>query len=80
MDKELRIKKQEISKEETEEEIKALKKTQKEIRELLDRTNTQTIAYLELKSFLKRLEEQIEINNDILAEINEGIAYLEKFL
>jgi len=30
MDKELRIKKQEISKEETEEEIKALKKTQKD--------------------------------------------------
>jgi len=72
---EARIKKQEISKEETEEEIQALKETLKKVNELTD--ITRGIARDELQAFSKRLKQQIEINEDILEEIIQGIDFIK---
>ncbi len=71
---EARIKKQEISKEETEEEIKTLKNTLNEIQALADRSKG--IAREELQAFSKRLKVQIEINEDILSEIIQSIEFI----
>jgi len=75
--REFRMEKAEISKEDTEQEIKLLEKTHNEIQALIDKTTPSTTAYQELKSFLKKLEKEIECNNDILEEIKQSIDYIK---
>jgi flagellar biosynthesis chaperone FliJ len=74
--REFRLEKAEISKEDTEQEIKLLEKTYNEIQALLDKITPSTTAHQELKIFLKKLEKEIEDNNNILDEIKQSIDYI----